>query len=58
MSQMFQYEVWPPSAPNKMYTIDDFIGGGFYTKKGKSNVKILLHVFLSSASTVYSTSVR
>ena len=33
MSQIFQYEVWSPSAPNKLFTIDDFIDGDFYTKK-------------------------
>ena len=29
MSQMFQYEVWSPSAPDKLYTVDDFIDGDF-----------------------------
>ena len=33
MSQMFQYEVWSPSAPDKLYTVDDYIGGDFYNKK-------------------------
>ena len=33
MSQMFQYEVWSPSAPDKLNTVDDLIDGGFYPKK-------------------------
>ena len=33
MSQMFQYEVWSPPAPDKLYAIDDFIDGDFNTKK-------------------------
>ena len=30
---MFQYEVWSPSAPDKLYIVKDFIDGDFYTKK-------------------------
>ena len=30
MSQMFQYEVWSPSASDKLYTVVDFYGD-FYT---------------------------
>ena len=34
-------------APDILYTVDEFIGGDFYTlRKDKLNVKILLHVFL------------
>ena len=29
---MFQYEIWSPSAPDKLYTIEDFIGYDSYTK--------------------------
>ena len=32
MSQC-QYEVWLPSVPDKLYTIDDFIDVFLYTKK-------------------------
>ena len=31
---MFQREVWSPSAPDKLYAVDDFIDGDFCTKKG------------------------
>ena len=33
MPQMFEYEVWSPSAPDKLYNIDGFSDGDFYTKK-------------------------
>ena len=33
MSQMFQYEVWSPFAPDTLYTVDDFIDGDFYNKE-------------------------
>lgn len=33
MSQIFQYEVWSPSAPDNLYAVDDFIDSDFYTKK-------------------------
>ena len=29
MSQMFQYEVGPPLAPDTLYAVEDFIGGIF-----------------------------
>ena len=53
---MFQYEVWSPSAPHKMYTVDDVFMVIFALRKGKLNGKILLRVlpFLSGASTVQS----
>ena len=50
MSQIFQYEVWPPLAPDTLYTFEDFINAVslvflllffFYTKKGKLNANIL-----------------
>ena len=62
MSQMFQYEVWSPSLPHELYTVDDFIDGDFTLGKVKLNWKILLYVFLffflSGALTVYSVSAR
>ena len=48
MSQMFPYEVWLPFAPDKLFTVDDFIDGDFYTKKR----------YMSGAPTVYSVSTR
>ena len=33
MSQMFQYEEWSPSAPDKLQTVDDFIDSDFTLKK-------------------------
>ena len=33
MSPMFQYEVWSPSVPDKLYTVDNFIDGDFYITK-------------------------
>ena len=33
MSLMLQYEVWSPSAQDKLYTVDEIIDGNFYTKK-------------------------
>ena len=33
MSQIFQYEIWSPSGPDKLYNIGDFIDGDFYIKK-------------------------
>ena len=33
MSQMFQSEVDSPSAPDRLYTVVDFIDGIFYTMK-------------------------
>ena len=36
MSQMFQYEVWPQSAPDTLYTVNDFIYGDFHSKKRES----------------------
>ena len=29
MSQMFHYEVWLPSAPDKLYNVDNLINGDF-----------------------------
>ena len=47
MSQLFEYDVWSPSAPDKLYTVGHFFGGDFFTlRKSKLNVKILLHRFL------------
>ena len=34
------------SALDTLHSVDDFIDDEFYTKKGKLNEKILLHVFL------------
>ena len=33
MSRIFQYEAWFSFAPDKLYTVDDFVDGDFYTKK-------------------------
>ena len=37
MSQMFEYEVWSPSAPDTLYSVDNFIDGEFYAKKKYSH---------------------
>ena len=41
ISQMFKFEVWSPSMPDKLYTVDNFIDGDFTRRKGKLNYKSL-----------------
>ena len=33
MSQMFQCEVWSPSEPDTLYTVDDFIDGDLFAPR-------------------------
>lgn len=33
MSQVLQYEVWSPSAPDKVYAVGEFIDCEYYTNK-------------------------
>ena len=58
MLQMFQFEILSLSAPDTLYTVENFIDGDVTPSKDKLIGKLLLHVFLSlsGASTVFSVS--
>ena len=58
MSLMLQYEVWSPSAQDKLYTVDETIDGDFLHKemvnsKRKKNLTACV-TFFDGCETVYS----
>ena len=46
MSQMFQYDVWSPSMPDKLYTVDDLIDGVFYSKYRENLTSCVSFIFV------------